>query len=42
MMRVYPKHGIATIIMTNATGIGVRKCLDAVDRAFLRGNNSRY
>jgi CubicO group peptidase (beta-lactamase class C family) len=37
MMRIYPKHGIATIIMTNATGIGVRKCLDHVDRTFLRG-----
>jgi D-alanyl-D-alanine carboxypeptidase len=37
MMRVYPKHGIATIIMTNATGIGVRKCLDHVDGTFLRG-----
>jgi D-alanyl-D-alanine carboxypeptidase len=42
MMRVYPSRGIATIIMTNATGIGVRECLDAMDRTFLRTNNPRY
>ena len=37
MMRVYPKHGIATTIMTNPTGIAVRRCLDDVDSTFLRG-----
>jgi D-alanyl-D-alanine carboxypeptidase len=35
MMRVYPASGIATIIMTNATGFAVRECLDTVDRQFL-------
>lgn len=35
MMRVYPASGIATIVMTNATGFNVRKCLNALDRQFL-------
>ncbi len=35
MMRVYPAHGIATVVMTNATGFGVRECLDTVDVQFL-------
>jgi D-alanyl-D-alanine carboxypeptidase len=41
MMRIYPAHGIATVIMANATGINVRKCLDYVDGILLRGENSR-
>jgi CubicO group peptidase (beta-lactamase class C family) len=35
MMRVYPAPGIATVIMTNATGFDVRACLDSVDPQFL-------
>jgi hypothetical protein len=35
MMRVYPVSGIATVIMTNATGFDVRGCLNAVDSQFL-------
>jgi len=42
MMRVYPKQAFATIIMTNATGVGVRRCLDVMDRTLQRGNNPRY
>lgn len=29
MMRVYPGDGIGTVVMTNATGFGVRRLLDA-------------
>ena len=36
MMRVYPGSGIATVVMSNATGFDARGCLDTVDRAFLR------
>ena len=35
MMRLYPESGIATVIMTNATGFNVRACMDAVDPQFL-------
>lgn len=37
MMRVYPVsgRGVATIVMTNATGVDVARCLDTVDREFL-------
>jgi CubicO group peptidase (beta-lactamase class C family) len=35
MMRVYPVAGIASVIMTNATGFNVRECLDTADRQFL-------
>ena len=35
MMRVYPDQGIATVIMTNATGFDVRKCLNTLDAQFL-------
>jgi CubicO group peptidase (beta-lactamase class C family) len=38
LMRVYPVSGagIATVVMTNATGVDVTGCLDAVDREFVR------
>jgi hypothetical protein len=36
MMRLYPGHGIGTVVMTNATGFDVRKLLDPVDAWFLR------
>lgn len=36
MMRVYPTSGIATVVMTNATGFDVRHCLDTVDPSFVR------
>jgi hypothetical protein len=36
MMRLYPGHGIGTVVMTNATGFDVRKVLDTVDAWFLR------
>ncbi len=35
MMRVYPGPGIATVVMTNATGFDVRKLLDALDPEFM-------
>jgi hypothetical protein len=35
MMRVYPVPGIATIVMTNATGFNVGGFLDEVDARFL-------
>ena len=35
MMRVYPACGIATVVMTNATGFDVRGLLDAIDCRFL-------
>jgi CubicO group peptidase (beta-lactamase class C family) len=36
MMRVYPASGVATVIMTNATGFDVGTCLNIVDPGFLR------
>jgi len=35
MMRVYPSSGIATVVMTNATGFDVRELLDEMDLPFL-------
>lgn len=35
MMRVYPASGIATVVMTNATGFDVRELLNAMDPRFL-------
>lgn len=35
LMRLYPRAGIGTVVMTNATGFGVRDLLDTVDGAFL-------
>ena len=35
MMRVYPASGIATVVMTNATGFDVRGLLDVIDPRFL-------
>ncbi|HUL02655.1 MAG TPA: serine hydrolase domain-containing protein [Gemmatimonadales bacterium] len=35
MMRVYPSAGIATVVMSNATGFDARGCLDVADREFL-------
>ena len=34
-MRVYRVNRIATILMTNATGFDVKRCLNSLDRAFL-------
>jgi len=39
MMRVYRSSGIATVILTNATGFDVRGCLDKIDRSFLMQPN---
>jgi CubicO group peptidase (beta-lactamase class C family) len=36
LMRLYPDARIATIVMTNATGFEVARCLDAVDPEFLQ------
>jgi D-alanyl-D-alanine carboxypeptidase len=36
MMRVYRDRGIASVMMTNATGFDVRRGLNTLDRAFLR------
>jgi CubicO group peptidase (beta-lactamase class C family) len=35
MMRLYPDRGIATVLMTNATGSDVSKWLDTLDAQFL-------
>jgi hypothetical protein len=34
MMRLYPAHGIGTVVMTNATGFDVRRLLDDIDPQF--------
>jgi CubicO group peptidase (beta-lactamase class C family) len=36
MMRVYPAAGIATVVMSNATGFNARGALDVLDAQFLR------
>ena len=36
LMRVYPSAGIATVVMSNATGFNVKGCLDVLDAQFLR------
>jgi len=35
MMRVYPAYGLATVVITNATGFNVNRCLNTLDRQFL-------
>jgi D-alanyl-D-alanine carboxypeptidase len=35
LMRVYPAAGLATVVMTNATGFDVRRFLDRTDPGFL-------
>jgi D-alanyl-D-alanine carboxypeptidase len=32
MMRVYPKHRVATVVVTNTTDFDTGKCLDTSDR----------
>lgn len=34
-MRVYRATGVGTVLMSNATGFDVKRCLNALDRAFL-------
>lgn len=41
MMRVYPSSGIATVVMTNATGFDVRGLLDSMDPRFLHSSERR-
>lgn len=36
LMRLYPAQGIATVVMTNATGVDVGKCLNTLDVQFLQ------
>jgi hypothetical protein len=36
MMRLYPASGVATVVMTNATGFDVRRLLDTIDASFVR------
>ena len=36
MMRVYQGDGIGTVVMTNATGIDVRRLLDAIAASLMR------
>jgi hypothetical protein len=36
MMRLYRSRGIGTVLMVNATGFNVSKCLDELDVRFLR------
>ncbi|HEY6853277.1 MAG TPA: serine hydrolase domain-containing protein [Gemmatimonadales bacterium] len=35
MMRLYPSSRVGTVVMTNATGCDVKRCLDSADRQFL-------
>ena len=35
MMRIYPERGVATVLMVNATGFDVTRCLDTLDAPFL-------
>ena len=35
MMRVYPASGMATVVMTNATGFDARGFLDTMDPQFV-------
>jgi D-alanyl-D-alanine carboxypeptidase len=35
MMRVYPGDDIGTVVMTNATGLNVRRLLDTIDASFI-------
>jgi CubicO group peptidase (beta-lactamase class C family) len=35
MMRLYPHQGLASVVMTNATGFPVGSCLDTADRELL-------
>jgi CubicO group peptidase (beta-lactamase class C family) len=35
MMRLYPERGIGTVVMANATGFAVEKCLNTLDVHFL-------
>jgi D-alanyl-D-alanine carboxypeptidase len=35
-MRLYPDAQVGTVIMTNATGFDVKRCLNAADQRFLR------
>jgi D-alanyl-D-alanine carboxypeptidase len=35
MMRLYPRDGVGTVVMTNATGFDVRGLLDTIDPSFL-------
>ena len=42
MMRVYPVSGIASVVMTNATGFDVRGLLDRIDPRFLNTSNGRH
>jgi len=41
LIRFYPSPGLATIVMTNATGFDVTGCLDTADREFLRRDSAR-
>ena len=36
MMRIYPARGIATVVMSNATGLDVEGCLNKLDTEFSR------
>ena len=36
MMRLYAEQGIATVVMTNATGFGANQYLNVVDAELLR------
>ncbi|HVH26165.1 MAG TPA: serine hydrolase domain-containing protein [Vicinamibacterales bacterium] len=41
MMRVYPREGIGTVVMANATGFDVPRLLDTIDPSFFRIGRSR-
>jgi CubicO group peptidase (beta-lactamase class C family) len=38
MMRLYPDAALGTVLMTNATGINVRRVVDRIDASFVVGN----
>jgi hypothetical protein len=35
MMRLYPNHGMGTVLMANATTVNVRRALDSLDDPLL-------
>jgi CubicO group peptidase (beta-lactamase class C family) len=39
LMRLHPREGVGTVVMTNATGFDVSTLLDTVDRSFLRDSH---
>jgi CubicO group peptidase (beta-lactamase class C family) len=41
MMRVYPRDGVGTVVMVNATGFDVGRLLDTIDVSFIGSRRAR-